>query len=594
MLIRFKPARKPGLWTSLLATAWLVGCQQNTMAPPVSDVSTESTTTPERAPETAGARFNTRELSRTDLNGSDRFISSIQSAEPDAAAADRVKEAETALAANQPQVTINALQGIQLEGLEANERAEVLRLKSESLQQLNLTLAALRVRAERLQYIDQPVLDRELRELTEAVTRLSPTTQTELALGTDLLAGLAQAIRLRGDSQSTEAQRWLRRFSEHPVLQSRLSRFQFLQNIVAPETFHAVALLPLTGDLANAGKAIRDGMLYQHAKRSTSIPIRLDIRDSASMTEADWAELAANTDIDLIIGPLPRAQIATLLAAAPKAPVLTLNRLDSNTLDVTGPVYSFSLAIEDDAQSAVDYAGMATNAPRLLTFYTESDLGRRTAEATRLQLTRIGGTLAGNFPLDAEKPEITIAQAFGVTDSEARRREISRAINLPLEYTPRIRTDLTAVVLQTDTNRARQIRPLLDFYYLEDTPVLLIGAYRADLSEMTEDFKRSYLLVTPWELGSSARMALNSRPWVQSPFGTLTGVGVDAMELAVRLGFGEPIDFTGQTGHLSLGESGVIERRLSVMAIDGRERITEVPWQPTRQPLRYKDTSNAR
>ncbi|MGB1849654.1 MAG: hypothetical protein ACPHKJ_05530, partial [Litorivicinaceae bacterium] len=70
----------------------------------------------------------------------------------------------------------------------------------------------------------------------------------------------------------------------------------------------------------------------------------------------------------------------------------------------------------------------------------------------------------GDFALDKKKPEVAITEAFGVTDSNNRRREISKMLGLRLEHTPRIRQDMTAVVVHTDPKKAQQIRPLLDFF----------------------------------------------------------------------------------------------------------------------------------
>ena len=96
----------------------------------------------------------------------------------------------------------------------------------------------------------------------------------------------------------------------------------------------------------------------------------------------------------------------------------------------------------------------------------------------RANSQRLAARLVVNS-LDSKKPETAITAAFGVKDSDDRRRQLSKASGLHLKHTTRIRQDMTTVVVHTDPKRAQQIRPLLDFYYLDETPVYLIGASSA-------------------------------------------------------------------------------------------------------------------
>jgi hypothetical protein len=88
---------------------------------------------------------------------------------------------------------------------------------------------------------------------------------------------------------------------------------------------------------------------------------------------------------------------------------------------------------------------------------------------------------------------------------------------------------------------------------------------------------------------------LSSRPLAQGPFGTLTAIGKDALEMTLRLGFGDTTTFAGETGFLQLGNQGVIERRLGTMNINNQEQISYSLWQPTPvTPLMYQDDDYAR
>lgn len=626
MLRELKPARNEAIRTGLIiGLLALVGCQQNPTRPPVVDVPRPTTTDVALGTETskqptasiapaddvdiAATRpqerweSRVREIARTDLSQNEAPLQaplrSEQLGMPSSAdtASEQLNIARLEFTQEPPELRVQRLNAIDFEALNQTERAETLRLKAEALRQLNLSIAALRVEAERIIYLDPADARTEISRVLQSIEALPPLIRGDLASGTDTLAGFASAWIMQDAPDAETTARWLRRFSEHPLLTSQLARFGFLREVTPPDTFHITVLLPLSGELANAGRAIRDGLLYSFAANQERLAIELNIQDSNALSEDQLKVIATGQSTEFIIGPLQRDKIAQLLAMNPNVPVLALNRFETSALSnaTTAPVYSLSLAIEDDAESAVDYVGAEFIHPRLLTLYTDSVLGHRAAEAIDDQLKAIGGTSAGQFVLDGKKPETTISQALGVTDSLNRKRELSRTLNLALEHTPRIRQDLSTVVVQTDVAGARQLRPLLDFYYLENTPVLFIGAFRADLAEMTEDFKRSRILATPWELNSPTRAALSSRPLAQGPFGTLTAIGKDALEMTLRLGFGDTTTFAGETGFLQLGNQGVIERRLGTMNINNQEQISYSLWQPTPvTPLMYQDDDYAR
>lgn len=479
-------------------------------------------------------------------------------------------------------------QAVDFETLDQSEKADQLAERAQRLEALNLPLAALRVSAERLDHLSSFALDQEIDRLIARIEALPAATQAELASGTDHLAGLVAASLLTPASEASTQARWVRKFSWHPILKSTRSTFDFLKAIEPPSVFAVTLLLPLSGELEMVGRAIRDGVLYQFNQRSGAASIEVIIKDSETMSPADWAALAQDGRVDFIIGPLQKQQIGRLMAMNPAAPVLLLNRPDSVGATLTtadGMDYALSLAIEDDAASAVDYVATNTVRPRVLTLYSDSVLGQRVATAVAARLDVLSGSHAASFGLEPATYESTISQALGVTDSRNRKQALGQLLNLPLEYTPRSRQDIDAVVVQTDPEQARQIRPLLDFYYLGDTPVYLIGAYRRDLARMTEDFKRSHIVATPWELGSSAASALGTRSLSSGRLGPLTAMGIDALELAVRLGFGESVRFPGQTGFLQLGAQGLIERRVGLLSVNARESITEIRWETHLSPL---------
>ena len=493
---------------------------------------------------------------------------------------DSVRTAADKLAENEPELAILTINAINPKSLSSAQRAEVLWMKGKAYRQLNMSIAALRFDAERLRYLDDQTLSMAARQILEALADLPERLRQDLSAGTDPLAGLAHAFSLRMAPSEDAIWQWLRKYRTHALLRAELPEYSFLRTVNPPKDFNVTVLLPLSGDLGNAGRAIRDGMLYEYQQRQNDFGVALRILDTEKLSNTDIIAIGQSTDTEFIIGPLQKDKVVGLLESKPRVPVLALNRVKTDGLDLSTPVYSLSLAIEDDAQSTIKHVARDVDQPRVLVFHTDSHLGERAANAIKSQLTAVGGTSGGQFALDSKKPERAIIAAFGVNDSDNRRRQLSKALGLHLEHTTRIRQDMAAVVVHTDPKRAQQIRPLLDFYYLDETPVYLIGAYRPDINEIAEDLRNSQLMVTPWDLGTEEKQMLADRTNAQGIFGSLVGIGIDAVRMAMQLGFGGSTSIRGQTGYLTLGPDSMIHRQLSTIRITNNEQVIATDWEP--------------
>ncbi|MDB9861904.1 penicillin-binding protein activator [Litorivicinus sp.] len=496
----------------------------------------------------------------------------------------------------EPETAINILNAINLDGLEQAERSQILEIKSAAFRRLNFSMAALRIDADRVQYLENPVRSTEIERILFKINQLPSLIRDDLTRGADILAGLAAAQTLSVTNDHEATIRWLRKFQTHPLLDAEISRFSFLKSQEMPKVFHVTVLLPLSGDLSTAGRAIRDGILFAYSKSIKSSDMAISIRDSMTVSDGELKRLTQGETTEFIIGPLQRNQIDRILSMNPIIPVLALNRFNINKYRSVNkaPIYSLSLSIEDDAESAVAYASDTTSEPRILSLYSNSPLGLRASDAIKKLLNDENGSSAGQSALDQKKPGDTIATSLGVTDSKNRKTALSRLLKLKLEHTPRIRQDLTAVIVQTNPRAAQQLRPLFDFYYLGQTPLILIGAYRSDLAKFIEDFHQTTILATPWELGSAAKDSLKNRPLTLEGFGTLTAIGSDAMKMAFRLGFGFDTSFQGETGYLTLRDDSTIKRRLGKLDISQTGNITQSVWPTEETPKAFQLIPNAR
>ena len=499
-----------------------------------------------------------------------------------------IEKASAKLSQNEPESAILTINTIDPKSLSDEQRAAVLRIKAQAYRQLDMSIAALRFDAERLRYLHDSALNAASLEILEELEELPDRLLQDLSIGTDLLAGMAHAFLLRKARSEDGILQWLRKYRTHPLLKANLKEYEFLTAVEPPKDFDITVLLPLSGDLANAGRAVRDGILFEYQRQQSEVGVALNIIDTENLSSSELTTIGQSANAEFIIGPLRKDKVIELVGSRPRIPILVLNRVKTELINRLSPAYSLSLAIEDDAESTVNQIARQADRPRVVVFHADSPLGLRASEAINKQLILVGGSSGGDFALDKKKPEIAITEAFGVTDSNNRRREMSKMLGLRLEHTPRIRQDMTAVVVHTDPKKAQQIRPLLDFYYLGPTPVYLIGAYRPDLKGIAEDLRNTKLMVTPWDLGTVEKEALAGRVTAQGIFGSLVGVGIDAMRMAIQLGFGGSTSIQGQTGYLTLGSNSIIHRQLSMIQITNKEQIKSNLWEPSLSMLQME------
>ena len=153
------------------------------------------------------------------------------------------------------------------------------------------------------------------------------------------MAGLAHALQLKTTSTTNEdaISQWLRKYRAHPLLKARLTDYEFLTEAALPDDFKVTVLLPLSGDWANAGRAIRDGILFEYQQRQTTVGVALTVIDSESLTPEQLIAIGQSTDTEFVIGPLQKDKIAILLESQPRMPVLLLNRIQTNALPLQSP-----------------------------------------------------------------------------------------------------------------------------------------------------------------------------------------------------------------------------------------------------------------
>ncbi|MFC4729328.1 penicillin-binding protein activator [Coralloluteibacterium thermophilus] len=159
-------------------------------------------------------------------------------------------------------------------------------------------------------------------------------------------------------------------------------------------------LLPLSGRLAPAGNAVRDGYLtawYGERRR------RPDVRfyDSEAAGALAAYQRAVAEGAQLVVGPLSQESVAQLFAGDLPVPLLALNRVQAPPPPGSA---SFSLAPEDEGVAAADRL-LQRGLRRVVSVFGSDDNGRRSAAAFRERVAAEGGDVVAEIALAGPGPD---------------------------------------------------------------------------------------------------------------------------------------------------------------------------------------------
>ena len=392
-------------------------------------------------------------------------------------------------------------------------------------------------------------------------------------------------------------QNWRASNPDHPASIAPPKPLQFLAQYDAPSI---TVLLPLSGRLAGAGEAVRDGMvagyLADHAasKSSTGLPesptaaAQVTFFDSNALDDAALMSQVNGSGGDVIVGPLLKERGQRLLAASP-VPSLTvtqerpapswivLNRMAEGVQTQPPPmsraIYQFAPAIEDEALTLAKHL-RARGHDRLMVVANRESWAYRATKALK-------DRWAGEIVLaDFDRPReitTTIGTAMGVAASQQRHNELQQLLSQEIEFLPRSREDLDAVVAFTSTLESKALVPALQFHFADKLPIFATtqSARAKNLSDVAGFLVTELPLLAdpdPVAAGMTAAFNLHEQPLVE-----LFALGLDAYRLATWVHWiqthKEQLDerfrlrLNMASGELALGREGVVERELTLAEV---------------------------
>lgn len=304
-------------------------------------------------------------------------------------------------------------------------------------------------------------------------------------------------------------------------------------------------MLPLEGkgELAITSQAILNGILSAYYSSHQQSSIHLQIIDTSSGDlNALYREAIAN-GANIIIGPLTKPEVESIANMNQlSVPTIALNTLDHYQYRVVNNLYQFGLSPQDEVMQAAER--MIQNQLRnVAVVVPENTWGNKIGVAFDNYYRSYGGNVVATLkygvgPNLAE--QVCNFLAHDATKLCGVQKRKNKKPKNPHEIMRRQDIDSIFVVAATPA-QARQIVPLLKFYYASDLPIYSIstvydGAQKPDLDQ---DINDVYFCDMPWVIESptmlNPELQAIYKQIIVTTYTKFYALGIDAYNLAVRL-----------------------------------------------------------
>ena len=458
------------------------------------------------------------------------------------------------------------------------ERTRILRLQGRYHQSLGALDRAVLARSRVLALLDAQQRQEETQAIWQWILQAEETQRRSLQqhrqtrLWADMLA-ITRAHALDPESLERAMIGWRRQYDDHAAAQplAALVQRRFRAGGIPPSRI--AVLLPLSGRLADAGGAVRDGILAAYFRLPPQARPHLDFHDTAAVPVNHLYAQALADGAQALIGPLRKEALKQIAAAGePPIPVLSSNQ-DPSIGQPHPNLYQFGLSPEDEAREVGEYLFKQGHL-RTLVFTPQGDWGKRVGRQFLDTYSSLGGTALAIHRFDPRQKDFsaTLQSELGLDDSKARSRDLNGLLGMSLEFEPRRRRDVQAIFLAAPNRQARLIKPQLKFHRAGDVPVFATSRVYPGRrnAEADRDLDGLSFPDAPWVIGDGAMAAQRSRMEADLPhqnpnYVRFHALGFDALNLlpkvrALRLAAGQGI--AGATGELYCDAGGRIHRKL--------------------------------
>lgn len=401
------------------------------------------------------------------------------------------------------------------------------------------------------------------------------------APGSELFGWLDLAAITKNNSRQssqlmTQVNQWQQQFPTHPA--NELLSSGLKDNLTAANTSDVkqiALLLPTSGKWSGASEAVRNGVFeaYYQDRDAGKVQANITVYNTSQGDVWQVYQQAVNNGAQVVIGPLTKDNVKALASHHNlTVPVVALNALDKANNAPKG-LYQFALSPSDEATQAAQKAWQDGHS-QIITIYPQGNWGESINQIFTQQWQNMGGKVVTSlsFPPN-ERLSSSIEQLLDVNQSNSRSNQLNSILGEKVKTMPRRREDVDAIFLVASPQAAREIRPLLKFYFAGNVPVYAISSIYNGIVQPRENRDLDGILFCdmPWVLSHSSSITNDKRqaqqlwPSNYRRYPKLYAFGMDAYSITRQLNRMTALPqlgIKGRTGTLSMDNQGVVHRQL--------------------------------
>lgn len=386
------------------------------------------------------------------------------------------------------------------------------------------------------------------------------------------LALIARQDSAYPDKMLKKLKQWQREYPDHPARSLLPSSLDSMLGRLYNKPKHIALILPLSGPLSGPGHAVQDGFMAAFREHDSAASTTVQLYDTHRLGATKAYHQAITAGADYVIGPLSKPDVQAVASMSHPVPTLLLNNVPTHTQD---HAFQFGLSPPNEARQVASKARQAGFSRTLVIAPTDS-WGNKTLSAFSREWRGLRGQILDTLRFDpnnkANLNESIRELLQAVSDKERKEQLKALAKDPDLERTPLRREDFDMIFLLASPSQARQIMPLLRYYYAGKVPVYGTSSVYAGTENTVADRDLNGITFCdmPWVL---SHPNMGHRNWSErfNSYSRLYAIGMDSYTLGTELNALQLFPALGmgnETGTLYLTANHRISRILSFGKIE--------------------------
>ena len=379
----------------------------------------------------------------------------------------------------------------------------------------------------------------------------------------DKLGWIKLALIAKTNSNSTnnlvrQILAWREQYPTHPgnkVLPDNRT-LNLLLNQHLPQNI--AVLLPQTGRYASAARSVRQGILNAYYDNTDKSSQRIKFYDTNTTPPAIAYQQAITNGADFVIGPLTKDQVDAVRKTSIKRTMLALNYTKPGYFGLPENFYEFGLKPEDEATQVAKRA-RRNGLSRAIVIAPDNKWGKRLTAAFLSTWKSAGGSITDSLYYN-KNIQFTDAIPKLLKIDVAADKKLTREEKNKYVLTKQRRHDFDVIFLFAKPAEARDIVPLLRYYYIGEVPIYATSAVHDSNQNASRNVDLGGVIVCDIPANSRGGRINNGAPSKR-----LYAVGRDAYTISQnleRLAVMPSFPVYGSTGALVMSPSQQIYRRI--------------------------------